>query len=68
MRYTGASNETARCSLRARSLATERYRSLPTSSTASRDLAIKRSSVSSGLRCSGTLGYYGAYVIVLELR
>lgn len=69
VRYIGASNETAK-EVQLFGLAPwliERYRVLSEKFyDESRVLAIKRSFVSSGLSLLGTLGYYGAYVIVLN--
>jgi ATP-binding cassette subfamily B protein len=68
VRYVGASNETAK-EVQMFGLAPwliERYRVLSDRFYAeNRSLAIKKALVSSGLSLVGTLGYYGAYAIVL---
>jgi ATP-binding cassette subfamily B protein len=68
VRYVGASDETAK-EVQMFGLAPwliERYRVLSDRFYAeSRSLAIRKALASSGLSLLGTLGYYGAYVIVL---
>jgi ATP-binding cassette subfamily B protein len=68
VRYVGASDETAK-EVQLFGLAPwliERYRTLADRFyDENRDLAVKKAVVSSGLSLVGTLGYYGAYVIVL---
>lgn len=68
VRYVGASDETAK-EVQMFGLAPwliDRYRALSDRFYAEgRALAIKRAFVSSGLSLLGSLGYYGAYVIVL---
>jgi ATP-binding cassette subfamily B protein len=68
VRYVGASDETAK-EVQMFGLAPwliDRYRTLADKFyDENRTLAIKRAMVSSGLSILGTIGYYGAYVIVL---
>jgi ATP-binding cassette, subfamily B, bacterial len=68
VRYVGASDETAK-EVQLFGLAPwliGRYRALSDRFYAeNRELAIKRAAVSSGLSVLGTLGYYGAYAVVL---
>jgi ATP-binding cassette, subfamily B, bacterial len=68
LRYVGASNESAK-EVQVFGLApwfTERYRVLSERFyEENKKLAIRRALVSTGLSFIGTLGYYGAYVIIL---
>jgi ATP-binding cassette subfamily B protein len=68
LRFVGASDKTAK-EVQMFGLApwlTERYRSLSQRFyDENRSLSIRRSAVSSALSILGTIGYYGAYVIVL---
>jgi ATP-binding cassette subfamily B protein len=68
VRYVGASDRTAK-EVQSFGLAPwliSRYRSLSDRFYAeNRSLAVKKAFVSSGLSLIGTLGYYGAYVVVL---